>query len=105
MNDNPVILDHRRGMAAQRATEIRRSLAEVEAQHAALRERQADLEQVLLSAASASWEEAAHKARYLIGLFAETLDGQDPRRKRIIEAVLDDFHRLSGSQSGIDGAP
>jgi len=97
MNDNPVVLDARRGMAAQKATEIRRQLAEVEAQHASLRERQAALEQMFLSGPSACWEDAAHKARYLIKLFAETLEGRDPRRQQVIASVLDDFVRLSGA--------
>ena len=35
-------------------------------------------------------------ARYLIGLFATTSLGRDPRRQKLIAAVLDDFRRLSG---------
>ena len=40
MMDNPVELDERRGMAAQKLTEIRRRLHEVQADQAALRRRQ-----------------------------------------------------------------
>jgi hypothetical protein len=39
MTDPPIALDRRRGMAAQRATEIRRLLAEVEANEKTLRVR------------------------------------------------------------------
>jgi hypothetical protein len=98
VSDDPTNLDQRRGMAAQKATEIRRQLAEVEAQQAALRNRQAELEKYLLAAPSATWEDAAEKARYLINLFAATAAGRDPRRQQIIANVLDDFRRLSGKR-------
>ena len=74
-DDDPVVLDERRGMAAQTATETRRLGAEVEAQRAALRRRQAELERHFLAGPSATWEEAAEKARYLIGLLADTPEG------------------------------
>lgn len=92
----PVQLDEHRGMNAQKATEIRRRLGEVEREQAALRLRQAELEKFLLAAPSASWEDAAEKARYLIGLLAGTAAGRDPRRQKIIAGVLADFRRLSG---------
>ena len=95
MSDDPIVLDQRRGMAAQKATEIRRRLAEVKADQAALRERQGELEKVLAAAPAQTWLEAAEKARYLIDLFAATAQGQDPRRRRLIESVIDDFKRLS----------
>jgi hypothetical protein len=101
----PVVLDERRGMAAQQATEVRRRVAEVQAEQAALRERQAELERHLLAAPAASWPEAAEKARYLIALLAETSEGRDPRRQRIIAAVLDDFARLSGGPAEPANAP
>lgn len=96
MTDKPVALDEHRGMAAQRATEIRRRLAHVEVDQAALRERRADLEKFLLAAPATSWHEAAEKARYLISLLAGTSVGRDPRRQKLIDAVLGDFARLSG---------
>ncbi len=43
-----------------------------------------------------SWPEAAVKARYLLNLFAGSVDAKDPRRQKLIAAVLDDFRRLSG---------
>jgi hypothetical protein len=52
------------------------------------------LEAHLLAAPSASWREAAEKARYLLNLFAGSMAAQDPRRQKLIAAVLDDFARL-----------
>jgi hypothetical protein len=54
------------------------------------------LETQLLSAPAANWHDAAEKARYLLNLFATTLGAQDPRRQKLIAAVLADFKRLSG---------
>ena len=82
-------------MAAQKATELRRLLADVEANENTLRLRQDELEAHLLAAPAANWCEAADKARYLLKLFAATLAAQDPRRQTLIAAVLDDFKRLS----------
>ena len=95
MDDRPVDLDQHRGMAAQKATELRRLVSEVEANERALRQRQDELEAQLAAAPAANWREAAEKARYLIGLFAATPNAQDPRRQTLIEAVLHDFERLS----------
>lgn len=95
MKHDPIVLDERRGMAAQHATEIRRRLAEVEADQAVLRDRRTELEKFLLAAPASTWPEAADKARYLIGLFGATSIGRDPRRQKLIQAVLDDFARLS----------
>ena len=103
MESDPVVLDERRGMAAQKATDIRRLRSEVEAQRAALRQRQAELEEHFLAGPAATWEEAAEKARYLIMLFADTLEGRDPRRREIIADVLVDFARLSGGPAADDG--
>jgi hypothetical protein len=82
-------------MMAQRATEIRRRLAHVEVDRAALRERRDELERFLLTAPGTTWVEAAEKARYLIALLAGTRVGRDPRRQKLIEAVLSDFRRLT----------
>lgn len=96
MSDNPIILDDHRGMAAQQATEIRRRLAEVEADQAALRARRTELEKFLVAAPASTWQEAAEKAQYLIGLLAATPVARDPRRRQLIAGVLDDLRRLSG---------
>ena len=82
-------------MMAQRATEIRRRLAHVEVDQAALRERRDVLERSLLTAPATTWVEAAERARYLITLLAGPRAGRDPRRQKLIEAVLNDFRRLS----------
>ena len=73
MNDTPVDLDRHRGMASQKATDMRRVLAEVEANAKMLRDRQGILESQLLSVPAASWPEAAAKARYVLNLYAAGL--------------------------------
>lgn len=95
MTDEPVELDERRGMTAQKATEIRRCLQEVQADQVALQHRQEEFENFLIAAPAATWAEAAAKAQYLLQLFAATLDAQDSRRQKLIANVLDDFNRLS----------
>ncbi|MGA2126216.1 MAG: hypothetical protein ABSG76_08695 [Xanthobacteraceae bacterium] len=95
MTDKSIDLDQHRGMAAQKATDLRRLLTEVEANEKALRLRQDELESHLLAAPAASWSEAADKARYLLNLFAATPAAQDPRRQTLIAAVLADFARLA----------
>jgi hypothetical protein len=94
MTEKTIDLDQHRGMAAQKATNLRRLLAEVEANQRALRQRQDELEAHLVAAPAAGWHEAAEKVRYLLTLFSETLAAQDPRRQKLIAAVLDDFKRL-----------
>jgi hypothetical protein len=95
MTDKTIDLDHHRGMAAQKATELRRLLADVEANERLLRLRQDELEAHLIAAPAANWQEASEKARYLLNLVAATLSAQDPRRQTLIAAVLADFDRLS----------
>jgi hypothetical protein len=97
MTERTIDLDQHRGMAAQKATGIRRLVAEVEANEKALRRRQEELETQLVAAPAANWHEAAEKARYLLTLFAATPAAQDPRRQKLIAAVLEDFVRLSGA--------
>ena len=96
MTDRTIDLDRHRGMVAQKATELRRLLVEVEANERALRLRQDELESHLIAAPAVNWQEAAGKALYLLDLFAVTAAAQDPRRQKLIAAVLDDFERLSG---------
>ena len=96
MKHDPIVLDEHRGMVAQQATEIRRRLAEVEADQATLRERRTELEKFLLAAPASTWLEAADKARYLISLLATTSLARDPRRQKLMASVLDDFGRLAG---------
>ena len=94
MADDPIDLDNHRGMAAQKATDVRRLRLEVEDDQAALKARQDELETFLVAAPAANWPEAVEKARYLLGLFAGTSAAQDPRRQQIITTLLSDFDRL-----------
>jgi hypothetical protein len=95
MTDKTIELDQHRGMQAQKATEIRRLLAEVEADQLALRVRQEELETHLVATPASNWHDAAEKARYLLTLFARSSEAQDPRRQKLIKDLLDDFTRLS----------
>jgi hypothetical protein len=95
VTDNPLDLDKHRGMAAQKATDIRRILAEVENNAKDLRDRQAVIENQLLSSPAASWPEAAAKARYVLNLYASDLGPADTHHRDLIGAVLADFVRLS----------
>jgi hypothetical protein len=96
VNDNPVDLDKRRGLAAQKATDIRRRLADVEANAKALRERQSLVEIELLAVPAASWPEAVAKARYVLNLYAAGLAPSDTHHRDLVTAVLADLTRLSG---------
>jgi hypothetical protein len=95
MNNEPLDLDKHRGMAAQKATDIRRALAEVENNARDLRDRQAVLEDQLLSLPAASWPEAAAKARYVLNLYAAGLAPDDARHRDLVTAIFEDFARLS----------
>jgi hypothetical protein len=95
MNDNPIDVDQHRGMAAQKATDIRRVLADVEANAKLLRDRQSAVESQLLAVPAASWDEAAAKARYVLNLYAAQLPPADTHHRDLIAAVVADFARLS----------
>ena len=95
VSDEPLDLDKHRGMAAQKATDLRRTLAEVENNARDLRDRQTELESQLLSAPATSWPEAAAKARYVLNLYAAGLASGDTRHRDLVAAVLADFVRLS----------
>ena len=102
MTEQTIDLDRRRGMAAQKATTLRRLLSDVEANEKLLRERQAALEEQLLATPALTWEDAADKARYLLALFASSPCAQDPRRQILIARVIEDFLRLSSSPTDTD---
>ena len=87
MSDAALDLDQHRGMAAQKATDIRRILADVENNAKDLRDRQAVLENQLLSLPAASWPEAAAKARYIFHLYAAGLGSDDTRYRDLVTAV------------------
>ena len=94
MTDKTIDLDQHRGMAAQKATDLRRLLTEVAANQQALRVTQDQLEAQLIAAPATTWEDVADKVRYLLSVLGATPSGQDPRRQMLIKAVLDDFDRL-----------
>jgi hypothetical protein len=96
MTDQPVELDKHRGMAAQRATDLRRARSGVESNARELREREADLENGIIAVPAASWAEAAVKARHLLNLYAASLSAEDAHHRALVAALLDDFARLSG---------
>jgi hypothetical protein len=91
----PVLLDEHRGMTAQKQTDARRQLIDVEADQETLRRNQNALETVLFAAPAETWQQAAEKARYLLSLFAAAAEAQDPRHKQMIEAVTEDFRKLT----------
>jgi hypothetical protein len=96
MTDRTIELDKHRGMAAQKATELRRLVTEVASERARLRARQEELEKFLNAAPALTWAEAVEKARYLLTLFAACSEAEDPRRQRLIANLLDDFEHLLG---------
>ena len=55
MTETPIELDRHRGMAAQKATDIRRVIADVEANAKLLRDKQGVLELEILGAPATSW--------------------------------------------------
>jgi hypothetical protein len=95
VTEEPLDLDKHRGMAAQKATDIRRILAEVENNAKDLRDRQTIIENQLLASPAATWPEAAAKARYVLNLYASDLGSADTHHRDLIGAVLADFVRLS----------
>jgi len=96
MNDNPIELDKHRGMAAQKATDIRRALAEVEANAKLLRDKQGVIEIQILAAPATSWPEAVAKTHYVLNLYSASLAPTDTHHRDLVAAVLADLTRLSG---------
>src|SRR6188474_1728260 len=99
MNDNPVDLDKHRGMAAQKATDIRRVLADVEANAKLLRDKQGVVEIQLLAVPAASRSEAVAKARYVLNLYSASLAPSDTHHRDLVSAVLADLTRLAGEET------
>lgn len=97
MTSEPVDLDSQRGMAEQKATQMRRLLAQVLGNEANLRAQHEELESQLLAGPAENWQQAAEKARYLLAILAASPAGFDPRRKALISSVLADFDRLSAT--------
>jgi hypothetical protein len=96
MSDEPVELDSHRGMAAQKATGLRRLLADAEAHAAILRNKKLQIETQLLEVPAMSWPDVSAKARYVLNLYAATLGAQDSHHRDLVASVLRDFARLDG---------
>jgi hypothetical protein len=99
MTDGPISLDEHRELAARQAAELRRRHSRIKDDQEALRLREAEFQRFLAAPAS-TWREAALKARYLIKLFADTPEGRDLSRKRLISNFLDDLERLADKDAG-----
>ena len=99
MTEIPIELDKHRGMAAQKATDIRRVLADVEANAKLLRDKQGVVELQLLAVPAASWSEAVAKARYVLNLYSASLAASDTHHRDLVSAVLADLTRLAGDDT------
>jgi hypothetical protein len=99
MTEIPIELDKHRGMAAQKATDIRRVVAEVEVNAKLLRDTQGVLETQILAAPATSWPEAVAKARYVLNLYSASLAPNDTHHRDLVAAVLEDLARLSGEET------
>jgi hypothetical protein len=95
MSETPIELDKHRGMAAQKATGIRRALAEVEANAKSLRDKQGAVEIQILATPATSWPEAVAKAHYVLNLYSASLAPTDTHHRDLVAAVLADLVRLS----------
>jgi hypothetical protein len=99
-NANPdsrptVDLDAYRGSKARKETVQRRQRSDVRADQDAVRDSQASLGKHLFAGPATTWLQAAEKTSYLLRLFAQTGEAQDPRYKQLIEDTLDDLSRLA----------
>ena len=96
MSEDPIDLDKHRGMAAQKGTDIRRVVTEIEANAKLLRDRQGAVEMQILAVPATSWSEAVAKARYVLNLYAAGLAPTDAHHRDLVAAVLADLTRLAG---------
>jgi hypothetical protein len=99
VTETPIELDKHRGMAAQKATDIRRVIAEVEANAKLLRDKQGVVEIEILAVPAISWSEAVAKARYVLNLYSASLAPTDTHHRDLVAAVLADLTRLSGEET------
>jgi hypothetical protein len=99
VTETPIELDKHRGMAAQKATDIRRVLADVEDNAKLLRDKQGAVELQLLAVPATSWSEAVAKARYVLNLYSAGLPPTDTHHRDLVAAVLADLTRLSGEET------
>src|SRR3974390_3160380 len=95
MRETPIDLDKHRGMAEQKATDIRRVIAEVEANAKLLRDEQGVVEIQLLTVPPETWPEAVAKVRYVLNLYSASLAPSDTHHRDLVTAVLADLTRLA----------
>jgi hypothetical protein len=96
VSEDPIELDKHRGMAAQKATDIRRVVTEIEANAKLLRDRQGAVEMQILAVPATLVSEAVAKARYVLNLYAAGLAPTDAHHRDLVAAVLADLTRLAG---------
>jgi hypothetical protein len=93
MSDRPIDLEGRRITTSRHAPDLRRLTAKIEADGKAQQHWQEARERSLMTSPADSWQEAADRARHLLGLLNST--SGDARIKGLIRSVLADFDRLS----------
>ena len=98
MTEIPIELDKHRGMAEQKATDIRRVIADVEANAKLLRDKQGVLNREPRHA-SHLVPEAVAKARYVSTCYSAGLPATDTHHRDLVSAVLADLTRLSREES------
>ena len=94
VSETPIDLDKHRGLAAQKATDVRRVIADVEANAKLLRDKQGVVELQLLAVPAESWSDAVAKARYVLNLYSASLAPSDTHHRDLVAAVLADFARF-----------
>jgi len=99
MTEIPIELDKHRGMAAQKATDIRRVISEVEANAKTLRDNQHSVEIQLVNVPATTWPEAVAKARYVLNHYSASLAPTDSHYRDLVAAVLEDLTRLSEDET------
>ena len=96
VSETPIDLDKHRGMAAQKATDIRRVVADVEVNAKLLRDKQGVVEIQLLAVPAETMPEAVAKARYVLNLYSASLAVSDTHHRDLVAVVLADLTRLAG---------
>ncbi|MEM7173202.1 MAG: hypothetical protein AAF530_23770 [Pseudomonadota bacterium] len=101
MTENCVDLDAYRGMTAQIETDLRRERHfRDQAQWDDEQLQQTELEASLLAEPAETWPEMAARLQYLILLFADTEEAQEPQRRALIAMALEDLERLCSCEEG-----
>ena len=86
-------------MAEKKATDIRRVLADVEANAKSLRDKQREVELQLLAVPAETWPEAVAKVRYVLNLYSSSLAPADTHHRDLVAAVLADITRLGSKDA------